>query len=245
MYGYVFDSFVQDGKFRTESQRIETRLTTLGIQGRQEKITILKNLVDASQMMMKRGVETLVVVGNDETVLKVLPVILAHKVPLGFIPVGPHQRLAEALGIPVGVSACDVLSRRVMRRVDVGRAGDVFFLLDALLPAQASVYCDGRYTVTTTSPSAQMRVTNIADPRPGGAPDDGLLTLVVEGEKTGGWWSKATDQSIFPIEKAEIRSSRSSDMVTLDGRQVIKTPVTISLEKKLLQVIVGRARGFV
>ena len=244
MYGYVFDSFVQDGKFRAETQRIESRLVTLGIQGRQEKMTILKNLVETCQSMIKRGVDTLVVIGNDETVLKVLPLVVEHNIPLGLIPLGDHQRVSEALGIPMGLQACDVLSRRVMRRIDLGRAGETFFLLDALLPDGSSVTCDETYTVSTHVPGSTIRILNLLDQRPGAVPDDGSLTVVVERQKRGGLWHHEMERSFFSVKKAEVRSARHNEMVVLDGQLVHKTPLTISVDPKKLHMIVGRERQF-
>jgi diacylglycerol kinase family enzyme len=244
MYGYVFDSFVQDGKFRSEAQRIESRLAALGIQGRQEKITILKSLTDACQKMIKRGIETLVVVGNDETVLKVLPIAVEHGIPLGLIPVGPEQRIAKSLGIPIGIDACDVLSRRIMRRIDVGRAGASFFLLDAVLPANAMVGCDEQYTVSVTDPHAAMSVANIVDPRPDAQPDDGFLTLMVRGKGQGGWMRRHDEVSYFFTQRAEVKTTRHGEQVVLDGHHIVKTPVVLSIQPKLLSIIVGRERSF-
>jgi diacylglycerol kinase family enzyme len=244
MYGYVFDSFVQDGKFRSEAQRIETRLASLGIQGRQEKITILKSLTDACQTMIKRGIETLVVVGNDQTVFKVLPIAVEHGIPLGLIPIGPEQRIAKALGIPMGIDACDVLSRRVMRKIDVGRAGASMFLLEAVLPQSAMVTCDEGYTVSVTDPHASMTVANILDPRPDAQPDDGQLTLIVHGKSKGGWIRRHDESSFFSTPRAEVKTTRNGEPVTLDGHHIVKTPVVLSIQPRLLSMIVGRERQF-
>ncbi len=245
MYGYVFDSFVQDKRFRTESNRIETRLVTLGIQGRQEKITILKNIVEATKAMIKRGVETLVVVGNDQTILKVLRLVVEQEIPLGIIPVGPDQRVAAALGIPSGAAACDVLSRRVMRRIDLGRAGPAVFLLVADIPAGAGVRCDDAYTITALDPAAQMSILNMPDSNevhhvPG------RLTLVVGGSRNRGWsgWKSKRETSIFPLRSAQITTPRSGATIVLDGQTVVKTPITVTVEPKRLNVIVGPGRNF-
>ncbi len=49
MYFYVFDSYVQDKKYQSDVARIEARLGALGISGRTEKLTILKNINDATR----------------------------------------------------------------------------------------------------------------------------------------------------------------------------------------------------
>ena len=48
MYAYIFDSFLQERKYQHELGQIENRLATLGIQGKIEKMTILKNIQEAA-----------------------------------------------------------------------------------------------------------------------------------------------------------------------------------------------------
>jgi diacylglycerol kinase family enzyme len=244
MYAYVFDSFIQATKHRTEINRIEARLATLGIQGRQEKITILKNIQEAARGLLKRGADTLVAVGNDQTVAKILPLLVESEAALGIIPVGPDQRIAAALGIPTGTGACDMLSRRIMRRIDLGRVGSANFILDAVLPSTCQVNCDHKYTVESLIPGARLAVVNIGWPDVRSRPDDGRLELVVEGSTESGWFGHAkNDRSVFTVRQAAIGKT-SDGQVILDGQVVVKTPLTIDVQRQKLHVIVGRDRMF-
>ena len=248
MYFYVFDNFLQDDKYRTEILRMETRLAALGIQGRTEKITILKNIHEATEEAIKRGATTVVTVGNDKTITKLLPIILEHKVTLGIIPVGPGQRVAEYLGIPAGIAACDSLSRRVIEKLDVGKVDSHFFLLEATLPPAAAITCDGKYTVASLEPEASMTITNLGPTSEHGSPSDGRLELIVAGSKSGGGWSPfrkgSSKNSVFPIRKATVARSSDGQPIVLDGETVVKTPVEIEVLPKHLSVIVGRQRKF-
>ena len=141
MYAYIFDNFLQERKYQHDIGQIENRLSTLGIQGKIEKMTILKNIQEAARQAIKRGVDTLVVVGNDETVTKVLPQIIDTTVTLGIIPVGPHQTIAKILGVPSGLSACDVLSKRIIRKIDLGKANNAYFVFTLMAPAGVSADC--------------------------------------------------------------------------------------------------------
>lgn len=244
MYAYVFDSFVQDQKFRSEASRIETRLSTLGIQGRSEKITILKNIQDSVRSLLKRGADTLVVVGNDQTVVKVLPIIIEADATLGIIPVGPSQQIATALGLPGGAGACDMLSRRIIRRIDVGTVGNATFLVRVDLPAGARIQCDGNYTVEGLEPDVTMSIVNLGSARSGGLPDDGRIELVVTG-RTGGWFGRAGGEpSVFSLTKAKIERTGGDARMILDGQVTMNPPATIGVLRKKLHIIVGRDRAF-
>lgn len=244
MYAYVFDSFVQDNKYRTESARIETRLSSLGIQGRSEKITILKSIQDSVKSMIKRGADTVIAVGNDLTVVKILPLVLEADVALGIIPVGPQQLVAQALGLPNGAAACDMLSRRIMKRVDVGEVGGAHFLIRADLPAGARVVCDGAYTVEAEAAEIPMSITNIGSGDSTSRPDDGYIELVVGGAGSGWFGRGGGERSVFPLRKAKIEKMAGEARLLLDGQLAVNPPVSVSVSRQKLHVIVGRNRAF-
>lgn len=246
MYAYIFDSFLQDRKYTHELSQIENRLVTLGIQGRTEKMTILKNLQEGARGAVKRGATTLVVVGNDETITRVLPQLIDKDVTLGFIPIGPQQSIARMLGIPNGISACDMISRRVIRRLDMGKANNAYFLFTLTAPATVQVEC-GKYTISSLDPTGSFTITNFPVDGTNSVPDDGRLELVVTpGEGQGGWkpFRQRSTSSVFPITAVKIVSAIGSTMVTLDGKVTVKTPVTVEVAKNTLAVIVGKERGF-
>lgn len=244
-YAYVIDAALNDPKYRAELNRIETRLATLGLQGRWERLTILKNIVDTVGDAIKRGAGTVVVIGSDQTVTKILPIIIEHGVTLGFIPLGPDQTIAAALGLPVGLAACDCLSRRVIEHLDVGRANQQYFLLNVTAPAPSSITCDGAYTVTSLDPHGRVAITNLGPRDQRGRPTDGRLELVVQPAGGGSWWSRgSTSQaSVFPITKAKIQAPSEIASV-LDGQVIIKSPITVDVVRRKLAVIVGPHRTF-
>ncbi|MBI5466994.1 MAG: hypothetical protein HY975_02150 [Candidatus Kerfeldbacteria bacterium] len=245
MYFYVFDNFLQDRRYESDVAAVETRLAQLGIQGRSEKITILKNIQEAVTTAIKRGATTVVAVGNDSTVSKVLPQVVEHNVTLGLIPIGPEQTIAGYLGIPAGAKAAEVLSRRVIRRLDLGEANDQLFLLNLAAPAAAAVTCDNKYTVTSRDPDGQLVITNFNRGVGSGRPDDGRLELVVERGEQRGWGNRRRgfQGSIFPFTKAKITCT-GSPTVVLDGQRAIKPPVLVTVVPHRLEVIVGPQRSF-
>lgn len=247
MYAYVFDSFLQERKYNHDISLIENRLATLGITGRTEKITILKNTSEAVRQAIKRGADTVVLVGNDETVTRILPQLIDHDVTLGLIPLGPHQTIARALGIPDGVSACDVISRRIVHRLDLGKANTTYFLLNLTAPAGVAVACDGQYTISSTDPNGLIAVVNFPGPAGGGRPDDGQLELVITpGPEKRGWRGlrHQSHGSVFPIRQVKITAAEGSASLLLDGLVTLKTPVTVEAAAGKLEVIVGKSRTF-
>jgi hypothetical protein len=149
MYYYLFDSPLADNKYSSIVNRIEFRIIELGINGRMDRLTILKNMRELIESAIKRGAETIVVVGDDTAVARAVSIVARYNVTLGIIPVGPHQLIARALGIPEGEAACDVLSKRVVRTIDLGKVNDQYFLFSLDIPAQdVTVECDGHYRVS-------------------------------------------------------------------------------------------------
>ncbi len=243
-YAYIVDAFANDPKYRTDIIRVESRLAGLGLQGRWERMTILKNIQDATEEAIKRGAGTIVVVGNDQTITKVLPSIIDHNVALGLIPLGPDQTIAQAFGVPTGAAACDCLSRRIIQKVDVGQANKHYFLLQLAAPAPTAITCDGTYTVTSLDPAGQLFITNLRTDT-GGHPNDGRLELVVQPGPSGGWGRRRSGaSSIFPITEAKIQSRGEQGTMLLDGQTVVKAPLTVSVLAKKLSVIVGPNRKF-
>lgn len=246
MYAYVFDSFLQDRKYQTDINQIETRLATLGVQGRSEKMTILKNIQESAREAIKRGATTLVIVGNDATITKVLPQLIEHPVTLGIIPLGPDQSIAELLGIPTGLAACDVLSRRIVHRIDLGQANELFFLSTLVAPASVSVDC-GPYTITSLDPGGILSMSNFPTDVSAGHPDDGKIELLVapsQERKSWGGFRRGPKGSVFSIHKAKLTSAETSATIILDGQVSVRTPVTLRVAKQKLEVIVGKQRHF-
>ena len=67
MYYYIYDSYLAEKKYESTIARIENRLTDLGINGKINRLSFLKNIHQIIGEEVKRGVKTVVVVGSDET----------------------------------------------------------------------------------------------------------------------------------------------------------------------------------
>lgn len=249
MYFYLYDAFLRDKKYERTLAKIEGRLLELGILGKSEKLTLLKSMRDVVKNAIKRGADTIVAVGDDQTVSKIITHIADEDVILGIIPLGSHTKLAASLGIPRGVAACDILSSRIVERIDLGKANDAFFVsFLELAPSQELLLeCDqGAYHIEPDGKPHAVFVYNFG--AEGRDPRDGMLELVVRssGDEKGGLFRKGSGStpSLFPVRHVKIKSFGRSVAAHADGQTVVKTPMTVQVIPKKLRVIVGKNRGF-
>ena len=81
-----------------------------------------KTLCRSTRKAVARGVDVVVAVGGDGTVVRVASHLAETHVELGVVPLGTNNLLAGNLGIPPDVAmAVRVLVRRETRRIDLGR----------------------------------------------------------------------------------------------------------------------------
>jgi len=148
MYVYLYDNFLRQKKYDSLIKAIEVRLTDYGIAG---KILRLNNFIDSKQIIedeIRRGAKTVVIVGDDSTFGYVLSRAATCDCTFGFLPVGSSNTIAEVLGIPVGLEACEVLSRRRKEKLDVGWMNNRYFVSQLkVLPAQVKVVYDEKFSV--------------------------------------------------------------------------------------------------
>jgi diacylglycerol kinase family enzyme len=254
-YFYFYDDYTSNKKFEVEINRVETRLLELGLSGRKERLTILKNAKEIIEDGIKRGAKTVVAIGNDATISKVMTIIADYKnVVLGVIPVGPEQHISKLLGIPQGLMACDVLSKRVVKRLDLGKVNDHYFLFSLGIPTdQISIRCDNKYDLSIDTNDAVMHICNIGGLMTESSraasqcnPADGKLEAIIT--PSGGSWKifnrNFSKESVFKIRKATIKSTGHQVTVLADGQVAIKTPAKVVVIPKKLQLIVGRDRQF-
>ena len=122
MYFYIYDQFVQEKKYQSLLAKIENRLTDLEIQGKIGRLTLLNNSEDLIKKAVADGANTIVAVGDDYTVGKIIDVIAYFpNVCLGIIPIGSHLKIARTLGISNGIEACNILASRIIKKIDLGK----------------------------------------------------------------------------------------------------------------------------
>lgn len=255
MYVYLYDNFLRQRKFASFVKSLEIRLTDYGIAG---KVLRIQNYNDVKALLddeVKRGAETIVIVGNDETLGHVLSRAAQLNVVFGFIPLGtPMNTIAPILGIPIGIEACATLSKRRREYLDVGLINNRYFISQVhVAPARIQVTYDAKFTVTadqlmelvvcnlqpfywqTADNKREVRVIH---------PQDGKLEAFLRPLTKKRWWGyKFEDPSIFPFEVMDVRA-REPFLVEVDGRSSKETQLTIRLASTSIDMIVGKERKF-
>lgn len=258
MYAYVYDSFVTSRKHERELTRVETRLTDLGISGRIERLTMFKNVREIVGDAVGRGCETIVAVGSDETVSRLIDVMGDFEAAFGVIPVGegPHG-IAGMLGVFDGVEACNILSRRVIQKVDLGRVNGQYFLSSVRIPrTRATVSCDNQYRVIPQEDNEVM-VCNLAAMQVSAegletisSPHDGYLDTVFQPSPARGLFSRLfrpniapPPPTVVPVRSVTVKGS-SPFTVIKDGQRLSGKTLQIDILPNRLKVVTGKDRRF-
>ncbi|OIO51995.1 hypothetical protein COY93_01955 [Candidatus Uhrbacteria bacterium CG_4_10_14_0_8_um_filter_58_22] len=257
MYFYIYDSFLTLKKYARTLAEVETRLTDLGISGKIGRLSPFTSAKGLIRDEMRRGTQTVVAVGNDETVSKIVESIGGEMITLGMIPVGAPTCIAESLGIPYGEAACDVLSKRVTQRIDLGRVNGRFFLSSLRIPGGrvTIVGGDGKYRITTPADDCEIVVSNL---RSGemlgvdhetanvpGNPMDGLLDALIMPRMTSllGRRRPLGSSSVITLKRLDISSDEPIDAIA-DGYHFVQEHLEIDVVPDCLKVITGRERVF-
>ncbi len=265
MYFYLYDAFLQDKKYAKVLAEIDARLIDLSIQGRISRLTILNDMKELIADAVKRGADTVVILGDDKTVTRAISAIAELDVALGVIPIGANTAVARYLGIPEGVAACEVLSKRVRESIDIGKAGSNYFAfyLRSMSPHVKIVSPLREYALTLLSDDAEMFVCNFLPhelereaPYHASffAPRDGKLELVVKERGKNSlidrWFFDNADDkrgyTILPFTTLRIEADTLERDVrlVLDNDKVIKPPIDITVLPHHVSVIVGKNRMF-
>ena len=267
MYYYLYDSFLQDKKYSRLLGDIEARLIDLSIQGRSTKLNILNDIKELISDAVKQGAETVVVLGDDRTISKAISAVMHLDVTLGIIPIGDNNFLADYLGIPQGLQACEVLSKRVKEEIDIAKVGANYFAfyLKALSSDIKIISDDSSYSITPMSSDLSVYVCNfrpdeieLADTAHKNffIPHDGRLELVIKSAGKPSIFNKLfskgsnVDQvgqyTILPFSRVRLEPSKPDVDVKLilDNDRIIKAPVEIEVLPKRVTLIVGKSRMF-
>ncbi len=254
MYVYLYDNFLRNKKYASVIKAIEVTLTDYGIAG---KILRLSNYIDAKPIIddeIKRGATTVVIVGNDQTFGHVLSRGATSNCTFGFLPIGSNNSIADVLGIPEGVDACDVLSRRRKEWLDVGWVNNRYFVSQLhVLPAPVEVVYDERFRATAKD-KMEVVVCNLQPfywkktPKDSQTqtvhPQDGKLEAFLRPLTKKGWWGYTFEEpSVFPFEEMEIRGDEPFT-VEADGKTTKEINLKIKLARSKIDMIVGRNRKF-
>jgi diacylglycerol kinase family enzyme len=244
VYSYIYDEFLQDRRYERELALVETRLTDLGITGKIVRLALFRDGVQVMRGEVKSGATTLVAVGNDDTLYRAIEAVGDTKTVVAFIPIGGTTPMAELLGIPQGVAACDILSARLVENIDLGEVNGRRFLHVAKFDGtNMTVMCEESYTVTPLKKCA-MELRNLAHPDEAGAvdPTDGKLSLIMRLPRFS-LLKKREDIGVIPFKKARFFARGGGKMI-VDGEEIEAQEFDVRSIPGRLRLVTGKDRKF-
>lgn len=241
MYYYIYDTALGDKKYAGFLARIENRLTDLGINGKINRLSFLKNIKQVISDEIKRGIKTVVVVGDDKTLGQILNIVAGFNIAVGYIPI-TQTEAGKLLNIPEGERACDILSARVIKKIDLGKINNYYFLTSIQTGGQKTYLdCDGSYYITLQDGNNIITINNLSnDYNTLSCPTDGHLDLFIETIEKKILRKPKKTLSRFPVKALRITSDKSMPLLLMDEKRIIKTPADIEIAAKQVKMVVGK-----
>lgn len=231
MYSYIYDELLNQKKYNKILYKIEKRLTDLGINGKTVHLGISKKLEDAVHDQIRQGAKTIVAVGNNETICRVMNAVVetenSHVLTFGIIPLDEKDSyLANIMGIKNIEDACNIL---LGRRVDYFKLAQInknYFLFDLEIKNPKTILeIDKSYAIKNNE-LAEITITN--NPK---KENFERLNLQIKTKK---------DKSFFPFSDLLIVNENACTIS--DKSFQIETPARITPCEKKIKIIVGRER---
>ncbi len=266
MYYYLYDTFLSDSKYQKTLHRIENRLVDLGIDGKIGRLSMLMNVEKLLNEEIKKGAKTIIAVGNDSTIDKIINVAATEKITIGIIPIGENNEVAKILGIPPMDLACDILSRRRVKKIDLLKINSRYYVLSLKMDADKNVeiICKDKYKVKLTAKKGKIYIYNLADKeyikdnfkfkkdiKKFFNPQDKMFDIIIKPTNASltnnllKIFKKkhACGATLIPEKKIKINSKKIASAIC-DNNSVVKTPLDIEIVPQILKIIVGKNRKF-
>jgi hypothetical protein len=246
MNAYIYDDFLNKGRYRRALNRVEIRLTDLGLNGKIIRLGAIKNVKDAVQAEIKNGIKNIIAVGNNETANKVISAMISNKaygffqkdILFSIIPIGNNNSIAASFGIHKEEEACNILLARRIKQIDIGIAGNNIFLNKAELTSDnAHININDEYSLELTR-KTKVQIINLND-NPSLIygervdPYDNKLNLIINNK---------TPEATF-ITSDNIKISGSGEII-LDESVAIPLPAELGIIQEKINIIVGKDRSF-
>ncbi|MDI3496113.1 MAG: diacylglycerol kinase [Patescibacteria group bacterium] len=243
MHVYIYDDYLNKSRYNKAVNRMEIRLTDLGLNGKIIRLSGVKNIKSAIQNEMRLGAKTFVAVGNNQTVNRIMGAIIEADIYsdfqkntlLGIIPIGNDNSIATSFGIKNEEDACNILLARRIEKIDLGLIGDYYFLNEVEVESKGTKINLNDYSLEIQDKGV-IKIVNLINEKNNhinSNPHDGKLDVHII--------TKKNTESLMRLEKFEIITEHP---IIVDGVIEVKSPITINVAKNKLNVIVGKNRYF-
>ena len=189
MHVYIYDDYLSRSKYNRAINRVEIRLTDLGLNGKIIRLGGIKNIKNTIQNEVKLGAKTIIAVGNNQTVNRIIGAVIEadtygdfqKKTVIGIIPVGGDNSIAASFGITDEEEACNIILARRVEKIDLGLAGGHYFLNQATIPSQGTTIEIGDYSLESAE-RGEVKVINLLSglkEKIPSNPHDGKLEILI------------------------------------------------------------------
>lgn len=247
MYVYIYDDYLNKSRYNKAVNRMEIRLTDLGLNGKIIRLSGIKNIKKAIENEIRLGAKTIVAVGNNQTVNKIIGAIISADVYsdfqkqtlLGIIPIGDDNSIASSFGIKNEETACNILLARRIEKIDLGIVNNFYFLNQAKIQSLGTVM-EINNCLIESQKKGEIKIINLLSDKEEkkdtlkSSPYDGLLDVVIKSGK----------RDISFINAKKIKIENIKEKLLIDDVLEIDTPVEIGVLKSAVSVIVGKDRIF-
>jgi hypothetical protein len=245
---YIYDDFLNKGRYSRTIGKVEIRLTDLGLNGKIIRLGAIKNSRDIIQNEIKNGARNITAVGNNYTINKVINAIvdndfydfLKEEIMFSVIPIGSDDNsIAQSIGIKDGENACNIILARRIEKLSLGEinGGEKYFLSKANIHCKdAGIKINGSYNLMPNN-NDSIRIINLASDEENNFdhhinPKDEILNIIIG--------DKAKKLSIIKAKQIELTGGEG----LIDETVEIKNVKQIKISSKKLKIIVGKDRSF-
>ncbi|MEI6627607.1 MAG: diacylglycerol kinase family protein [bacterium] len=245
MYYYIYDAALADKKYSKIVARIENRLTDLGINGKIHRLSFLKNIQQILIEEFRRGIKTVVVVGTDRTLGQIINLLPDFEnITIGFIPV-ESTHIASCLNIPIEEKACDTLSQRIVRQINLAKINDAYFLSALEINGgKFSLECDNNYFLTLEEKNNRVLIENIN--RISYEQDilsDNLFDVHITTTKKHLFKSEISSSTLKNAQ-IKVTATEPLNIILHDEKKIIKTPAKIEITPQTIKMIIGKTANY-
>lgn len=243
---YIYDHLLTGSRYQKTLERLETRLTDLGLSGKIYRLGPMTRVSEIVRDEIRKAAKTITVVGGDALITKVASLMAQCSIPMAIIPLEKESACALALGITLE-TACRTLAARRIVRIDLGQTDTgVIFLSEITFSSKNPVLRFDTGITASTEGAAEIQVVNVLPddfgykgPQP--SPEDGRLNTYILRTESG-FLKKDISQSSIPCQGVEFLSGPMKG--TIDGQVAVEKVSKVTVLPKALSVIVGKERKF-
>lgn len=238
-FAYVYDDRLAERKFQRDLSSFEADLAGFGIGGRIARMSLYRKVEDMVREFARDGIRHVVIVGDDDTLLRMMWFLPELSITVGFVPLIGSERLAKMLGIKNIKTAVNVLAGRLSMLFDVGKVGDRYFLTDAVIPdTRAELEIDGKFKLRPTE-GGTITVTNLGKGTGHGETLDVRVSIAQPKRRFAWTWRIPSPETKLRLTEGYVRSDQPVTLV-VDGQSLQGTSFKIGIFPDKLRFLVGK-----